>query len=141
MVLSVQDHSLHPPKTWVKLWVKPMRQSSKSPVYQGFSALQVEEIRFWSATPFWMPHFSPLNDPFLFYSIIIYILVILLYDTISRLEISLHRLTAAAGITVRVRPWQSERINRYDMTDTMILAALLLILATGYLQTAQRNFR
>ena len=58
-----------------------------------------------------------------------------------RLEISLHRLTAAAGITVRVRPWQSERINRYDMTDTMILAALLLILATGYLQTAQRNFR
>jgi hypothetical protein len=88
-----------------------------------------------------MPHFSPLNDPFLFYSIIIYILVILLYDTISRLEISLHRLTAAAGITVRVRPWQSERINRYDMTDTMILAALLLILATGYLQTAQRNFR
>ena len=45
MVLSVQDHSLHPPKTWVKLWVKPMRQSSKSPVYQGFSALQVEEIR------------------------------------------------------------------------------------------------
>lgn len=85
--------------------------------------------------------FSPLNDPFLFYSIIIYILVILLYDTISRLEISLHRLTAAAGITVRVRPWQSERINRYDMTDTMILAALLLILATGYLQTAQRNFR
>lgn len=45
MVLSVQDHSLHPPKTWVKLWVKPMRQSSKSPVYQGFSALQVEEVR------------------------------------------------------------------------------------------------
>lgn len=80
-----------------------------------------------------MPHFSPLNDPFLFYSIIIYIIVILLYDTISRLEISLHRLTAAAVITVRVRPWQSERMNRYDMTDTMILAALLLILATGYL--------
>ncbi len=43
---------------------------------------------------------------------------------------STHRIGRTAGA--------SERMN-IDMVDTLILAALLLILATGYLQTIQKS--